>query len=151
MDEHIKVKGKSVEFHSELIDDNLNSLTWWTEKHNNYSSREAIELLNLQYDFMSCDSVAESELRSQAGFKRWLKDSVYSKLPGGFRSLAYFGYRYFLRLGFLDGREGAAFHILQGFWYRYLVDAKVAEVRRYMRKNDADVIKAIEAVLDIKV
>ncbi|WP_211263142.1 hypothetical protein [Thioalkalivibrio nitratireducens] len=60
---------------------------------------------------------------------------MYARLPGGFRALAYFLYPYVLRLGFLDGRAGFAFHFLQGFWYRYLVDAKVAEARRYMREE----------------
>jgi len=44
------------------------------------------------------------------------------------RAFAYFFYRYVLRLGLPDGQAGTAFHLLQGFWYRYLVDAKVAEV-----------------------
>ncbi|MGB5063898.1 MAG: glycosyltransferase family 2 protein [Candidatus Competibacter sp.] len=47
MDEHIKVAGPTVDFQNELIDDNLNSLTWWTAKHNSYASREAVDLLNL--------------------------------------------------------------------------------------------------------
>ena len=34
-------------------------------------------------------------------------------------SALYFGYRYFLRLGFLDGRPGLIFHFLQGFWFRF--------------------------------
>ena len=52
MDEHIKVKGDTVVLKGELIDDNLNSLTWWTEKHNKYASREAVDLLNLEFAFM---------------------------------------------------------------------------------------------------
>ena len=55
------------------------------------------------------------------------------------------------RLGFLDGQAGTAFHFLQGFWYRYLVDAKVAEVTRYMREKDVDVLVAMERVLGVKV
>ena len=39
----------------------------------------------------------------------------------------------------------------QGFWCLYLVDAKVAEVRRYMREKDVDVVAAIERVLGIRV
>ena len=39
MDEHIKVAGPTINFGGELIDDNLNSLTWWTDKHNKYASR----------------------------------------------------------------------------------------------------------------
>ncbi len=60
------------------------------------------------------------------------------------RAFAYFFYRYVIRLGFLDGQAGTAFHFLQGFWYRYLVDAKVAEVKRYMHKQECDVVVAIK-------
>ena len=82
--------------------------------------------------------------------KRWLKEQVYARLLGGFRAFAYFFYRYVIRLGFLDGQAGTAFHFLQGFWYRYLVDAKVAEVKRSMRESGCDVVEAIERVLEIR-
>lgn len=151
MDEHIKVAGRTMRFRGELIDDNLNSLTWWTDKHNSYASREAVDLLNLEYGFMPHDSVASFRGGSQAGFKRWLKELVYARLPGGFRAFSYFLYRYFIRFGFLDGRAGFAFHFLQGFWYRYLVDAKLAEVNRYMKVNHVPVEVAIQKVLEIDV
>jgi len=151
MDEHIKVAGPTVDFKGELIDDNLNSLTWWTDKHNKYASREALDLLNLEYGFMPRDSVASLRGGSQAGLKRWVKEVVYARLPEGFRAFLYFAYRYVIRLGFLDGQAGTAFHFLQGFWYRYLVDAKVAEVRRYMRAERCDVRVAIERILGIRV
>lgn len=151
MDEHIKVSGPTGDFKGELIDDNLNPLTWWTDKHNHYASREAVDLLNLEYGFMPHDSVARLRGGSQASVKRWLKEVVYARLPGGFRAFAYFFYRYILRLGFLDGQAGASFHFLQGFWYRYLVDAKMAEVRRYMRAHRCDARMAIEQVLGIRV
>lgn len=150
MDEHIKVAGPSLDFNGDLIDDNLNSLTWWTDKHNKYASREAVDLLNLEYRFMPHDSVASLRGGSQAGVKRWLKEVVYARLPGGFRAFAYFFFRYVIRLGFMDGQAGTAFHFLQGFWYRYLVDAKVAEVRRCMREQGCDVKVAIERVLGVR-
>ena len=149
MDEHIIVDGKTVEFEGEIHDDNLNSLTWWTDKHNAYASREAVDLLNLVYGFKPHETAANLRSGGQARIKRWLKEAVYSRLPGGLRAFAYFLYRYVLRLGFLDGREGAVFHVLQGFWYRYLVDAKLHEVRRYMRRNNVDAVTAIRDVLGI--
>jgi glycosyltransferase involved in cell wall biosynthesis len=151
MDEHIKVAGPTVDFAGEMIDDNLNSLTWWTTKHNHYASREAVDLLNLEYGFMPHDSVASLRGGGQAGVKRWVKEVLYARLPPGFRAFAYFVYRYVLRLGFLDGRAGTAFHFLQGFWYRYLVDAKVAEVRRHMARTGVGVEPAIAEVLGIDV
>ena len=151
MDEHIKVSGPTVEFPGELIDDNLNSLTWWTEKHNNYASREAVDLLNLKYGFMPYDSFTSLHGNNQASLKRWLKENIYYRSPRGFRAFAYFFYRYVIRLGFLDGQAGTAFHFLQGFWYRYLVDAKMGEVERYMKVEKSDVKTAIRDVLQIEV
>ena len=40
--------------------------------------------------------------------------------------LVLFFYRYLLRGGFLDGREGLVFFVLQA-WYRFMVDAKLYE------------------------
>ena len=150
MDERIKVSGKTTSFNHELIDDNLNPLSWWVDKHNDYASREVVDLLNLEYGFLSRDTVASLPDRSRASMRRWLKDNVYAHLPGGFRAFAYFIYRYVFRLGFLDGREGSAFHVLQGFWYRYLVDAKLAQVKRYMQLNGCPAQEAISRVLGME-
>jgi len=151
MDEHILINGATAELSGEIIDDNLNSLTWWTEKHNSYASREVVDLLNLEYGFLPHESIADISGGQQAGIKRWFKERIYARLPGGFRARAYFFYRYVIRLGFLDGYEGKAFHTLQGFWYRYLVDAKRHEVQLFMRRNNVDVVCAIRDVLGIDV
>ena len=58
MDEHIKVVGQTIALSGAMIDDNLHSLAWWIEKHNGYSSREAVDLLNLEYQFAQQNSVA---------------------------------------------------------------------------------------------
>lgn len=149
MDEHIIVDGATVSFSGDLIDHNLNPLSWWTAKHNSYSNREAVDLLNLKYGFMPVDSVASLTSGTSAGLKRWVKERVYARLPIGLRAFGYFLYRYFFALGFLDGRAGLVFHFLQGFWYRFLVDAKVYEVERHMALNKCGVVQAIREVLGI--
>ena len=53
-------------------------------------------------------------------------------------------------LGFLDGPEGRRFHILQGFWYRYLVDVKVDEVKSTMLRENINPKEAIRLVLGIE-
>lgn len=151
MDEHVVLSGTVRRIDADFVDHNLNSLTWWTDKHNKYASREAVDLLNLEYHFMPRDREGELRGGEQASAKRWLKENIYARLPGGLRAFAYFLYRYLVRLGFLDGREGAIFHVLQGFWYRYLVDAKVAEVKRHMAKTGLSVVPAIAEVLGIDV
>lgn len=151
MDEHIKVIGQTVEFKNELVDKNLKSLTWWTDKHNKYASLEVVDLLNIEYGFMRRDSIATLKDGKPDRTKRWVKENIYIRLPSGFRAFVYFFYRYVIRLGFLDGQSGTVFHFLQGFWYRYLVDAKLSEVRRYMTDHKVDVTVAISQVLGIEV
>ncbi|PIU98622.1 glycosyl transferase, partial [Candidatus Wolfebacteria bacterium CG03_land_8_20_14_0_80_40_12] len=64
-----------------------------------------------------------------------LKEKLFMKSPMFFRAWLYFIYRYFFRLGFLDGKRGLIFHFFQGFWYRFLVDAKIFEAKMKNRKN----------------
>lgn len=148
MDEHIKVEGQTIALSGAMIDDNLRSLAWWIEKHNGYSSREAVDLLNLEYQFAQQNSVAALS-NSSIGLKRWIKENIYAKLPGGARSLAYFTWRYVFMLGFLDGSRGTQFHFFQALWYRYLVDCKVAEVKRYMKEHQVSTTVAVKNVLGI--
>ena len=148
MDEHIKVEGQLIALSGAMIDDNLRSLAWWIEKHNGYSSREAVDLLNLEYQFAQQNSVAALS-NSSIGLKRWIKENIYAKLPGGARSLAYFTWRYVFMLGFLDGSRGTQFHFFQALWYRYLVDCKVAEVKRYMKEHQVGAVVAVKNVLGI--
>ncbi|MGR3494738.1 glycosyltransferase family 2 protein [Citreimonas sp.] len=148
MDEHLVVEGPTVTFDNEILDDNLKPLTWWTEKHNAYSSLEVVDLLNLEARFLDTDTIADAR-GGQAGMKRWLKERVYARLPGGSRAFAYFLYRYVVRLGFLDGVEGTAFHVLQGFWYRYLVDMKLRETRTYIARTGCHPSEAVRDVLGI--
>lgn len=150
MDEHIKITGQVVHIPAVIIDDNLQPLSWWIEKHNNYSSREAVDLLNLKYGFAITNSVAALNSSSASiGAKRWVKENIYAKLPGGLRAWMYYLWRYVFMLGFLDGSRGAQFHFLQALWYRSLVDAKVAEVERYMQEKQVDPAQAIKKVLGI--
>ena len=149
MDEHIKIGGRSVNLSGVLIDDNLRPLSWWIEKHNNYSSREAVDLLNLKYGFSGTNSVASLKSSTSIGTKRWIKENIYAKLPGGLRAWTYYVWRYIFMMGFLDGAKGAQFHFLQALWYRSLVDAKVAEVERYINNHKVDPRVAIHKVLGI--
>lgn len=151
MDEHIAGAEPSVTFRGKLVDENLHPLTFWTAKHNHYASREVVEMLNLKHRFLARESGADRPAGARAAAKRRIKERVYARLPTGVRALAYFLYRYLLLLGVLDGRAGAHFHVLQGFWYRYLVDAKIDEVERRMRDGGVDVVTAIRQVLGLEV
>lgn len=143
MDEHIKLsQGTTINFEEDLVDHNLNNLTWWTQKHNNYATREAVDLLNILYNFTQYDEVEPKLLGTQEQRKRWLKIK-YASLPLFLRPFVYFHLRYVLQRGFLDGKAGLVWHFLQGFWYRFLVDAKVYEIYFHAGKEK----QSIEAYL----
>jgi len=127
MDEHIQLnEGISIEFEHDFADHNLNNLTWWTQKHNGYAIREAIDLLNIELHFYE---EKEVQLNAQALKKRKRKES-YARKPLFLRAFMYFVYRYIFKLGFLEGKEGFLWHFLQGWWYRTLVDAKIYEIKK---------------------
>ena len=59
----------------------------------------------------------------------WMK-SWYYRMPLFVRPALYFFYRYVLLLGVLDGPNGFLFHFLQAFWFRLIVDVRLAELLR---------------------
>ena len=138
MDEHIVVSGgQTVRWDEIFFDNNLNDLAWWTNKQNGYSIREAADLLDAEYHLS--DSVSDGLLGNDAASARQ-KKSIYSKMPLFFRSFAYFIYRYLVRGGFLEGKEGFIWCFLQGWWYRTLVDAKIYEIKKNCG-SDRELIK----------
>lgn len=129
MDEHMQLlEGKTIDFEYPFADHNLNNIAWWTLKHNGYSIREAIDLLDVELGLLG-QTTSDIKLSEQAAAKR-KKKLRYARQPLFWRSFAYFVYRYFFRLGFLEGKEGFLWHFLQGWWYRTLVDAKIYEIKK---------------------
>lgn len=130
MDEHIKLShGKTVVFKYDLVDDNKQNLTVWTAKHNEYSIKEAVDILNILHKFKDINELQPRFFGTQAQRKRCLKIR-YASLPLFVRPILYFHWRYFFKLGFLDGKRGFIWHFLQGLWYRFLVDAKIYQIQK---------------------
>ncbi|MFT6842167.1 MAG: glycosyltransferase involved in cell wall biosynthesis [Psychroserpens sp.] len=135
MDEHIVLEGdaKTGQLAGHIVDHNLNNTRWWVDKHNKYADREMIDILDKKYQlFPNDDSVKSEKKLTQTKVVRLIKEKVYTGLPIFVRPLLYFLYRYFLRLGFLDGTSGFAFHFMQGYWYRSLVDLRVFEAEKLL-------------------
>ncbi len=127
MDEHIVVEsGQLVTLRADLIDHNLNDISWWTDKHNRYARREAASLVALRHG-LGNEPPSTGKTARSAAVTRWMKEHVYQRLPLGLRALLYFNYRFFVRLGFLDHPRVWVFHFLQAAWYRTLVDVNVRE------------------------
>jgi glycosyltransferase involved in cell wall biosynthesis len=130
MDEHIVVwGGGTVTFDGGFADHNLGDLTFFTDKHNKYATREAVDVINSRYKLFSKGAELPAKGGSlQAIVKRFVKERVYNRIPYQVAAPAYFLYRLVFQLGFLDGRPGLVYHGLQGLWYRFLVGAKVDEL-----------------------
>lgn len=117
MDEHMILKeGRTVEAKKDSRHLMFRGLTFFTNKYNWYSTREAMDY----FENKKTDN-------GNASIKTQIKMKVYYKLPLGMRSWLYYVYCYYFCLGFLDGREGQIFAFLHAYWYRYLVDAKIYE------------------------
>lgn len=126
MDEHIFLReGQAVELKNDSLHNDYKNLSFWIDKHNKYSSKEVED-----YYISLRETENVKKLNSSAKIKRILKYKVYYKLPMGVRALVYFLYRYLFKLGILDGKEGLIFAVLQAFWYRFLVDAKIYEIEK---------------------
>jgi glycosyltransferase involved in cell wall biosynthesis len=127
-DQHFFVDGRTAQLKAPMIDDIRQPLGEWTARHNRWADAEVEELLNPGDQVIRAgagDPIAEK--RAQ---RAW-----YYRQPLFFRAFLLFLYRYFWKLGFLDGTEGMIFYVLQTFWFRFLVDAKLYERRKARRPN----------------
>jgi glycosyltransferase involved in cell wall biosynthesis len=123
-DQHFYVKGKSANLASYMIDDVHLSLSEWTNRHNRWSDAEVEELLH-----PTEHGVVAPGRETPVAVKR-AQRRLYDSQPLFLRPFLLFFYRYVWKRGFLDGTEGFIFYVLQTFWFRFLVDAKVYERRR---------------------
>ena len=120
-----------------MHDKNAVGLSDWTARHNRWSDLEVAELLRAAQPGGDAGVLRARLLGDPRERTRWLK-GLYYRLPTGLRAVTYFAYRYVLKLGFLDGREGLYFAFLQALWFRMLVDAKMVEAQRVLdRQRDA--------------
>lgn len=129
MGEHIVLsEGRCVYLRNDAIHHTLKTLDLYINKHNWYATREV-------QDYFDVRSGRENALLDgQPERAKKLRDGLYYRLPMFLRAKLFFWYRYYLRLGFLDGTPGYIFAFLQAYWYRTLVDAKIYE--RNLNKDD---------------
>jgi hypothetical protein len=123
MDEHIVIQGTIYKKPlGDIFDENLNDITWWIEKHLRYAKNELSDHCKI-----SNISTTDYKLSLNAHIKRIFKIKIYYNTPIFIRALILFIIRYFLALGFLDGKQGLIYHFLQSLFYRNLVDILIYE------------------------
>jgi hypothetical protein len=120
--------GVSIKSNFDIIDKPMTSIKVWIEKHNQYSDLEILSINDVAENTnnmkVSINSTKQEEV------KRFMKNNIYYKLPLFIRPFIYFVFRYFIKLGFLDGIEGLIWHLLHGFYFRFIIDVKIYEVKK---------------------
>jgi len=117
-----------------LDDLNVRDPGEWTVRHNRWSSLEATEI-HARSGTDHGPRVA-GRLSGDPRERRRLYKGLYYRFPRQWRAALLFCYRYFVQLGFLDGEAGFVYAFLWAFWFRALVDAKVAELERQASRPD---------------
>lgn len=137
MDHRFYVTSPTGRLSGDLIEDNRNEqqLAFWIAKHERYAWVQAQEEIARRAGGVGHE-VPPTPFGTPDQRVLWQKQ-IWYRLPLFVRPVLYFWYRYVVRLGCLDGREGFLFHGFQAFWYRVLVDAFVAEHRLAPPRADA--------------
>jgi glycosyltransferase involved in cell wall biosynthesis len=120
--EHVIVEGKSARLKHALRHHNVESLSRYIQKHDEYSNWDARVWLEGE---ANSAELPPSLFGNQAQRRRWLRKRLFA-LPGS--SLLLFIYRYFFRLGFLDGVPGLIYCGFQGIQFLH-IKAKIFELR----------------------
>jgi glycosyltransferase involved in cell wall biosynthesis len=123
-DQHFVTAKPVARLNGLMHDKNALTLSDWTARHNRWSDLEAKELLSSN---LVSSGVLQARIFGDARERIRFFKGLYYKLPKGMRAVSYFIFRYFIRLGFLDGVPGFYFAFFQAFWFRMLVDAKIYE------------------------
>jgi hypothetical protein len=120
--EHVAVEGRTAKLRHPLVHRNLHNLSRYIQKHDEYSTWEAHVWSRGEISF---DDLPPSLLGTQAQRRRCLKKH-FMRLPGS--PIVLFLYKYFFRMGFLDGVPGliyCGFQAVQLFHTK----AKIYELR----------------------
>lgn len=117
--EYVKVDGPTQVLRNSMIHENKRSLSDWVMKHDFYAQREAEDRLA---GFTREKPVTEGRIRA------YLHKAVLARMPPLALPFAFFTYRYFIRLGFLDGKVGLIYYAMHDIWYPTLIAAKLVEL-----------------------
>jgi glycosyltransferase involved in cell wall biosynthesis len=121
--EHVIVDGRTGKMKNPLLHRNVESLSRYIQKHDEYSNWEARVWLTGD---VSTKELPPRLFGTQAQRRRWLRKKFFS-IPGS--PLLFFLYKYVVRLGFLDGIPGLIYCGMQGVQF-FHIKAKIYELNR---------------------
>lgn len=130
MDEHtILSYGTSVFARERFLHYDFKDMTFYVNKMNWYATREMQDY----FDFVNGKKASIEEEDGYIGARRKKKYGFYYRLPLFWRAIALWLFIFIFELRFLDGKEGIIHCFMYNCWYRFLVDAKIYEQKKYNR------------------
>lgn len=123
-DQHFLVSGQTLRLKSDIVNIIVPDLKRLIRKLRYYSKLEAEESTIKKAKVQFRGDLSGNPINK----RRWLRVNIYEKSPLFLRAFFYYFYRYVIRLGFLDGREGLIFHFWQGLGYKLFVDYEVSKI-----------------------
>ncbi len=125
--EHMLVDGPTGRLTGHMEHNDRKGLEAYMAKHNRYSTLEAREIVRAMHGESGPgggDQFKASPFGNPLERRRWIKHSVYPRLPA--KWLFRFLYSYFWRLGILDGLTGLRFCLFLSA-YELLISLKIVE------------------------
>lgn len=123
--EHLVLtEGRSITLKTLSYHNDFKGTSFYINKLNWYATREAKDYFD---ELEKIDKQNVSELDAPTRMRRFLKYKVFYKLPKRLRSSLLFDYYYYIKLGFLDGKESYYSIFFRTKYYRTLVDSKIDE------------------------
>ncbi|MFN7918886.1 MAG: glycosyltransferase family 2 protein [Bryobacteraceae bacterium] len=128
VDHHFYVTGETRCLRNDLVEANSkeDDISFWIQKHDRYAALLAEEELRRRK--CTAPSPVRARLFGNPDERSSLLKTWWRRMPPYVRPPLYFVYRYFIRFGWLDGRQGFVFHFMQAFWFRLMVDLKLEEL-----------------------
>lgn len=115
-------EGFSVQMKNHFLHYDFKDLDTFIRRYNWYATREMQDYIDYTRG-VEQNTVDDKTIQNT----RKKKFGIYYKFPKFIRAWLLFIYIYIFRLGFLDGAAGLMFAFFDTYWYRFLVDAKIAE------------------------
>tara|TARA_Y100000389_G_C17426848_1_gene500074 strand:- start:656 stop:1498 length:843 start_codon:yes stop_codon:yes gene_type:complete len=123
-DQHFITNSSKGKIYGYVHDNDKYNLKQWKQKHVKWASFEAKNFI--KKNFFTNKFKYQDDPRY---FYRSIK-IIYYKLPLFVRPCLYFIFRYFFKLGFLDGKIGFMYIFYQCLWFRFLVDKNIYKLQK---------------------
>lgn len=115
-------EGFSIQMKNHFLHYDFKDLDTFIRRYNWYATREMQDYIDYTRG-VEQNTVDDKTIQNT----RKKKFGIYYRFPKFIRAWLLFIYIYIFRLGFLDGAAGLMFAFFDTYWYRFLVDAKIAE------------------------